>query len=103
MREVARLKMKGDISKKCEVHVMIRPRGGDFVYNADEIYTMIANVKAMKRAGCDGVVYGCLGEDGSIEVDNMKQLVRASKPELQVTFHRAFDMCVSMYKALDVR
>ena len=103
VREVARRKIDGEIPKKCEVHVMIRPRGGDFVYTYDEVRAMIANVKAMKRAGCDGVVFGCLTVDGSIEVDVLKQLVRASKPELQVTFHRAFDMCVSMSKALHVR
>ena len=102
-REVARRKIDGEIPKKCEVHVMIRPRGGDFVYTYDEVRAMIANVKAMKRAGCDGVVFGCLTVDGSIEVDVLKQLVRASKPELQVTFHRAFDMCVSMSKSLHVR
>ena len=103
VREVAKRKIDREIPKKCEVHVMIRPRGGDFVYTHDEVRVMIANVKAMKRAGCDGVVFGCLGVDGSIQVDVLKQLVGASKPELQVTFHRAFDMCVSMSKALHVR
>ena len=102
VREVSRKKMKGDISKKCEIHVMIRPRGGDFVYSSDEVRTMIANIKAMKRAGCDGVVFGCLEEDGSICVEVLKRLVKSSKPELQVTFHRAFDMCESRLKSLSI-
>ncbi len=101
-KAVKSLKKSGKISKASEIHVMIRPRGGDFVYSPEEVSIMVENIKAIKRMDVHGVVFGCLSEDGTIDVDILNVLVQSAKPELRITFHRAFDMCISREKSLDV-
>ena len=75
-----------------KLHVIIRPRGGDFLYTPLEIETMIEDIKMCKELGVDGVVFGCLNSDGTINTDAMQKLMAASEG-LSVTFHRAFDVC----------
>ena len=69
---------------------MVRPRGGDFVYDADELATMAGDIRAMQAAGAHGVVFGALDADRSIAVEPMRRLIDAAGP-LPVTCHRAFD------------
>ncbi|MBS0581616.1 MAG: copper homeostasis protein CutC [Proteobacteria bacterium] len=72
------------------IHVLIRPRGGDFLYNDAEVATMLRDIAACVQAGADGVVIGALDADGDIDVALCRRLIDAAGP-LDSTFHRAFD------------
>ena len=82
------------------VHVMIRPRGGDFCYSAEEFEAMEQDVRMAKQIGADGIVVGILKEDGHIDARRTRLLVDIARP-LKVTFHRAFDMSVDLDQALE--
>ena len=82
------------------LHVIIRPRGGDFLYSPIEVKAMLKDIEMAKQAGADGVVFGCLTADGEIDIPLMQQLMQASQG-LSVTFHRAFDVCRNPQKALE--
>lgn len=83
-----------------KLHVIIRPRGGDFLYSPVEIKTMLKDIEIARRLGADGVVFGCLTADGEVDMSVMQELMAASKG-LSVTFHRAFDVCCDPRKALE--
>lgn len=74
-----------------EIHAMIRPREGDFVYTDVEILQMKTNIKQLASLGVKGVVFGVLNDDGTIATINGTLLKLAKSLELEVTFHRAFD------------
>ena len=82
------------------VHVIIRPRGGDFLYSAAEFETMVEDIKALREEGVAGVVIGCLTPDGQIDEARTKALVEAARP-MSVTCHRAFDMTADAHAALE--
>lgn len=82
------------------LYVMIRPRGGDFLYSADEFDIMKADIKLCKQTGCDGIVLGLLNTDGSIDKNRTTQLAELAYP-MGVTFHRAFDRCANPFEALE--
>ena len=82
------------------LNVIIRPRGGDFLYSEDEIQEMIEDIRTAKSLGADGLVFGCLNADGSVDMEVMKRLMDAAG-DTPVTFHRAFDHCSDPYKALE--
>jgi copper homeostasis protein len=73
------------------LHVMIRPRAGDFVYSNHELAIMRDDIALAAAAGADGVVFGLLDEHSDIDAKRTQSLVELSRP-MQVTFHRAFDM-----------
>ncbi len=82
-------------------HVIIRPRGGDFLYSEVEFNAMLADIKAIRDMGdVAGVVIGCLTADGSIDETRTKALVEAARP-MKVTCHRAFDMTRDYRVALE--
>lgn len=83
-----------------KLHVLIRPREGNFVYDAHEIEIMRNDILLAKRLGADGVVIGALTNDGDIDVKTCRTLMRAATG-MQVTFHRAFDQCNNPQKALE--
>ncbi|MEV0405623.1 copper homeostasis protein CutC [Actinoallomurus sp. NPDC050550] len=76
---------------RLKVHVIIRPRGGDFVYGPTEAEVMLRDIAAVKAAGADGVVIGALTPDADIDTELCARLVEAARP-LSVTFHRAYDV-----------
>ena len=82
------------------LNVIIRPRGGDFLYSEDEIQEMIEDIRTAKSLGADGLVFGCLKADGSVDMEVMKRLMDAAG-DTPVTFHRAFDHCSDPYQALE--
>jgi copper homeostasis protein len=81
-------------------HVIVRPRGGDFLYSDVEFAAMLADVRALQRLGVDGVVVGCLTAEGEIDETRMRTLVEAARP-LSVTCHRAFDMTSDIVTAVE--
>jgi copper homeostasis protein len=85
---------------KIPIHVMIRPREGDFCYSTKEFETMLLDVAAAKVAGMDGIVAGILNPDGSVDKERTAILAEAAAP-LNVTFHRAFDMSRNQDEALE--
>lgn len=81
------------------LHVIIRPRGGDFCYSALEFAVMKHDVLQAKQLGANGVVIGLLNPDGTIDKTRTAELIMLARP-LSVTFHRAFDMTVDPQQAL---
>lgn len=82
------------------VFPMIRPRGGDYFHTQDEIDIIRKDILLCKELGFDGVVFGLLNQDGTIDQENTARLVEAAYP-LDVTFHRAFDRCKNPLEALE--
>lgn len=82
------------------VFPIIRPRGGDFLYSVEEFEVMKQDVITCSELGCEGVVFGILQNDGSIDMKRCSELITLAKP-MQVTFHRAFDHCNDLKKGLE--
>lgn len=82
------------------VFPMIRPRGGDYFHSADEIGIIRKDILLCKELGFEGVVFGLLNQDGTIDRENTARLTEAAYP-LEVTFHRAFDRCKDPLEALE--
>jgi len=83
-----------------DLYVMIRPRGGNFVYTDAEFQQMQADITALKQFNVDGFVFGILKEDKTINVEQNKVLVDLAKP-IPCTFHRAFDEVANAFEALE--
>jgi copper homeostasis protein len=81
------------------LHILIRPRRGDFLYSDLEIAVMRQDIEVAKQLGADGVVLGVLLPDGNIDTLRMLELITLARP-LSVTFHRAFDLTPDPYQAL---
>lgn len=82
------------------VHVIIRPRGGDFLYSDPEFDIMRRDIEMCGEAGVDGVVIGILRNDGTIDIERTSKLIELAQP-MSVTFHRAFDVCSDSFKGLE--
>lgn len=85
---------------KIPIWPIIRPRGGDFLYTDDEFELMKIDLQISKELGCDGIVFGILLSDGKIDKERCKLLVDLAYP-MPVAFHRAFDGCNDLEKALE--
>lgn len=83
------------------VHVLIRPRGGDFVFSPLEVSIMERDIVAAREAGVQGVVVGALTPDGEVDRPAIERLLAAAGG-LSTTFHRAFDMTADPFRALEV-
>ena len=94
--EIARKKLQ------IKLYVIIRPRGGDFLYNDTEFEIMKSDIHFCGRTGCDGVVIGMLNSDGTVDkVRNAELIQIAQHYGMGVTFHRAFDRCADLPEAME--
>ena len=82
------------------VNVLVRPRGGDFIFSEDEIQTMLKDIRLCKSLGVNGVVIGALRPDGGVDMACMRRLIEEARP-LSITFHRAFDECSDVRDCLE--
>jgi copper homeostasis protein len=82
------------------IFVIIRPRGGGFVYSDEEQDVMRRDVVAARKLGADGVVIGGLRDDGNVDLELVKSLIDVAE-DLSVTFHRAFDFTPDLPASLD--
>lgn len=83
-----------------DVYVMIRPRGGDFLYSNYDFHAMKRDIGHCQRLSVDGVVFGVLNRDGTIDKKRCQELIARARP-LKVTCHRAFDMARDPFEALE--
>jgi copper homeostasis protein len=83
-----------------EVYVMIRPRGEDFLYTDEEFASMKRDIEMCKQLGVEGVVFGILRKDGSIDKEKCAHLISLARP-MKVTCHRAFDVTCDPLQALE--
>ncbi|MCL2414334.1 MAG: copper homeostasis protein CutC [Bacteroidales bacterium] len=85
-----------------KLYVLIRPRGGDFLYNDLEFEIMKSEIEHCGKIGCDGVVIGMLNSDGTVDMPRNRELIEIAKRySMGVTFHRAFDHCVDFFQGLE--
>lgn len=82
------------------LHVIIRPRGGDFLYSPLEQEIMLADIRTARQLGADGIVLGCLTTQGEVDMPLMRRMIEEADG-MAVTFHRAFDMVRDYSKALE--
>lgn len=95
----------GMIKEACEridipVHVIIRPRAGDFFYSDTELRQMVYDIRVARELKADGVVFGCLTPEGFYDKRANGILLEAAEG-MAVTFHRAFDMCADPERMLE--
>jgi copper homeostasis protein len=83
-----------------QLYVIIRPRGGNFVYSEPELAVMRRDIAAARAHGVDGVVLGVLKENDTVDRTHTMELIELARP-LRVTFHRAFDVCRDLDAALE--
>ncbi len=83
-----------------KINALIRPRFGDFCYSDYEFNIMKEEVLMFKELGADGVALGILRPDGALNLEQMDILIKLSG-EMEVTLHRAFDVCINPYEALE--
>ncbi len=94
------IRMARQLLNQTKLHVIIRPRGGDFLYSPIEQEIMLHDIKVARQLGADGVVFGCLTAEGNVDMPLMKKLMNAVG-DMSVTFHRAFDVCANPKEALE--
>lgn len=95
-----------ELIKKCRdsidigLHVMVRPDAGEFTVSEEQLAVMISTIDQCKSIGVDGVVFGALNMCKNLDINSLKNLLKASG-EMSVTFHRAFDVCQEPLKTFD--
>lgn len=89
------------VKRECDVriHVLIRPRFGDFCYSNYEMDIMKEEIRQFREAGADGIVIGILQRDGQLDCNRMRELIEEAG-DMSITLHRAFDVCKDPYQVL---
>lgn len=107
------IKLARKLLTTTKLHVIIRPRGGDFLYTPLELERMEEDIRMCRQLGVNGVVIGCLTEEGEVDMEANRRLIDAAKGAvnaaegiqalrpMSVTFHRAFDRTANPMKALE--
>jgi copper homeostasis protein len=83
-----------------QIMAMLRPRGGDFVYSDGEFELMLEEIDFLRREGADGIVFGMLNPDGTIDAERARAIVERANG-LDLTFHRAFDASLDLEESLE--
>lgn len=94
------IKVARRVLDRTRLHVIIRPRGGDFLYTPLEVERMEEDIRMCHELGVDGVVFGCLCADGTLDISANRRLAEAAKG-MSVTFHRAFDRAKDPHRTLE--
>ncbi len=94
------IRMAREVLTSTLLHVIIRPRGGDFVYSPLELRRMAYDIRMARELGADGVVFGCLTPDGDVDVPANRELLTEAQ-DMGLTFHRAFDRTRDAHEALE--
>lgn len=94
------IKVARRLLSSTRLHVIIRPRGGDFLYSSLEMERMEEDIRMCRELGVDGVVFGCLTENGDVDIEQNRRLMECAKG-MSVTFHRAFDRTADPFSALE--
>lgn len=82
------------------IRVLLRPRFGDFLYTQYEFEILKREVELFRKAGAEGIVIGCLMEDGALHMEQMREL-SAAAGEMKITLHRAFDVCANPFQVYE--
>lgn len=86
-----------------KVICMVRPRGAGFCYSAEEFETMKIDVQLLMENGADGIAFGCLDEEGNIQIEQTKEIISIIKKyNGEVVFHRAFDCVKDPYQSMEI-
>ncbi len=85
---------------RLSIHVLIRPRPGDFAYSAIEFEAMRNDIRVVKQLGIDGIVVGILDSNRQVDVERTRELAQLARP-MNVTFHRAFDCVTDPLRSLE--
>ncbi len=90
------------IRRACDIElsVLIRPRFGDFLYTDAEFRMITEDIRLFRELGADGITVGCLLADGALDIKRMGEIRECSGP-LELTLHRAFDVCRDPYETLE--
>lgn len=88
------------LTSSIDINIIVRPRGGDFLYTPAEQTAMLYDIEMAKKQKIHGVALGCLTREGDVDVDLLQRFTAAARP-LSVTFHRAFDVCRDPFRALE--
>lgn len=83
-----------------QLYVMIRPRGGDFLFSDEDFRLMKKDIEVCKQFNCDGIVTGILTKDGKVDKKRSKELIEVAYP-MEATFHRAFDRVKDPFESLE--
>ncbi len=89
-----------ELTSTLAIHILIRPRGGNFLYTPAEINSMLNDIRMAHDLGLQGIAIGCLTRQGEIDLALLDKLMEAAG-SLSVTFHRAFDLCRDPFRALE--
>lgn len=84
-----------------DIHVMIRPRMGDFLYSQEEKSLMLADIEAIRLLGVQGIVVGALSSRGELDEDFLRSVKALVQDKLSITFHRAIDVCNNLERAIE--
>lgn len=84
---------------KIPINVLIRPRGGDFIYSSSEMKEISSTIQFCKEVGVNGIVIGFITKDGCVDISKTEEILTLAG-DMDVTFHRAFDQCLDQEKAL---
>jgi len=89
------------IDENIPIHILLRPRGGDFYYRTEEIEIMKEDAEVFVDNGADGLVLGCLDEEANVDIKTVQRILQGIPANITLTFHRAFDVSQDPWKTTE--